>query len=103
MWGQDSGEAYSSPCSFFFLFLLFRAEPEAYGSSQARGLVVAAAASLHYSHSDAGSELHLWPIPLLRAMRILNPLNKVRDQTHILMDTSWIYFPCAPMRAPESL
>ena len=38
--------------AFFFLFLLFRAAPEAYGSSQARGRIRAVAASLHHSHSN---------------------------------------------------
>ena len=38
---------------------LFRAIPLAYGSSQARGEIGAVAASLHYSHSNAGSEPHL--------------------------------------------
>ena len=43
---------------FIYLFiLLFRAAPTAYESSQARGLIGAAAASLHQSH--AGSEPHL--------------------------------------------
>ena len=45
--------------SFFFLFCPFRATPEAYGGSQARGGVGATAAGLHHSHSDARSELHL--------------------------------------------
>ena len=29
----------------------------------------------------------------LRQCRILNPLRKIRDQTHILMDSSWILNP----------
>ena len=46
--------------SFFFpsIFYLFRAAPTAHGSSQARGRIRAAAASLCYSHSNAGSLTH---------------------------------------------
>ena len=47
---------------FFFVFCLlsfFRAAPVAYGCFQARGPIGAAAASLHHSHSNSGSELHL--------------------------------------------
>ena len=44
---------------FFFGFLLFRAAPTAYGGSQARGPIRDVAASLHLSHSNVGSELHL--------------------------------------------
>ena len=51
----------------FFFFLLFRAPPVAYGSSQARGRTGAAAAGLHYSHSDVESEPHLQPTPQLTA------------------------------------
>ena len=40
------------PTLFFGgFFLLFRAAPEAYGGSQARGLIGATAAGLHHSHS----------------------------------------------------
>ena len=46
---------------YFFFFLLFRAAPVAYGSSQARGWIGAAAGSLCHSHSNVGSELCLWP------------------------------------------
>ena len=53
---------------FFFFFLLFRAIPVAYGGSQARGLIGAVAAGLHYGHSNGGSEPHLPPIPQLMAM-----------------------------------
>ena len=35
--------------------VFFRAAPVAYGSSQARGQIGAAAASLYHSHSNAGS------------------------------------------------
>ena len=44
---------------FFLLFCLFRAAPMAYGGSQARGPIGAAAASLRHSHSNARSELRL--------------------------------------------
>ena len=56
--------------SFFwfvcFLFLLFRGV--AYISSQARWQIGAAAASLHHSHSNTRSKLHLWPTPQLITM-----------------------------------
>ena len=45
-----------------------RAVPAAYGGSQARGRIGATAASLHHSHGNAGSELHLRPTPQLTAM-----------------------------------
>ena len=61
----------------------------AYGSSQARGHIRAAAAGLHHSHSNAGFEPHLPPTPHSSWQRqILNPLSETRDQTCILMDTS---------------
>ena len=52
----------------FFSFLLFRAAPVAYGSSQARGQIGAAAADLHLSHSNVESEPNLPPTPQLTAM-----------------------------------
>ena len=51
----------------FFFFLLFRAAPSAHGGSQVRGPIRAAAASLHHSHSNAGSEPGLQPTPHLTA------------------------------------
>ena len=41
----------------FIVLCLFRAAPEEYGGSQARGLIRAVAASLRQSHSNTGSEL----------------------------------------------
>ena len=46
--------------SFFFFF---RAAPQAYESSQARGPVGATATSLHHSHSKVRSKPHLQPTP----------------------------------------
>ena len=57
---------------FCFLFIYFRAAPVAYGSSQARGVIGAAAAGLRQSHSNARSQLCLRPTPQLTAM--LDPL-----------------------------
>ena len=54
--------------SLVFGFLFFRAAPVAYGGSQARALIRAAAAGLHHSHSNTGSEPHLRPTPQLTAM-----------------------------------
>ena len=44
------------------LFAFSRATPAAYGGSQARGQIGAVAASLHHSHSNAGSLTH-WARP----------------------------------------
>ena len=54
-------------CFCFCLFVFSRAAPMAYGGSQARGLIGAAAAGLHHSHSNRGSESHLRPTPQLVA------------------------------------
>ena len=43
----------------FVLFCLLRAVPTAYGGSQARGQIGAAAASIHHSHRNTGSEMGL--------------------------------------------
>ena len=60
-------EVHSGVCLFIYL-LLFRAAPAAHGSSQARDRIGAAAAGLHHSHSNVGSEPHLQPTPQLMAM-----------------------------------
>ena len=54
--------------SFSFLLFFYRATPSAYGSSQARGWIGAAAAGLCHSHNNTRSELHLWPVLQLVAM-----------------------------------
>ena len=62
---------------FSFFFFFFMATPAAYGSSQARGPIRPATASLHHS---------------LKQQRILNPLNKARDQNGVLMDTGRVCY-----------
>ena len=57
-----------NPIHLFFLSLLFRAEPLAYGSSQARGRIRAVDAGLHHSNSNLGPEPPLRPIPQFMAM-----------------------------------
>ena len=42
-----------------FFVCLFRAPPEAYGSSQAMGRIIGTAAGLRYSHNNVGAEPHL--------------------------------------------
>ena len=76
--------------TFSFFLSFFRAVPVACGSSPARGRGGATAADLHQSHSNARSELHLQPIAQLN--QVLNPLSKARDQTCILMNTSWVLY-----------
>ena len=44
--------------SFFFFFFVSRAAPVAYGVSQARGRIGAAAAGLRHNHSNNGSPTH---------------------------------------------
>ena len=51
-WGR------SGPGGYLFIYLLFRATPTAYGGSQARDQIKAAAARLHHSHSNTRSLTH---------------------------------------------
>ena len=66
----------------------------AYGSSQARGRIRAAAASLWHSHSNMGSEPHLWPV-LQLAMPDPQPTERGQQsnlnphQHHIGFLTCW--------------
>ena len=92
---------FLSFCSFVCLLLLFRAALVVYGGSQARGQMGATAASLHRSHSNAGSEPRLPPTPQLTATPVLNPLNEARDQTCNLTVPSPIHFCCAKMGTPK--
>ena len=80
-------------CCFVFFFFHFRATPPAYGSSQARGRI--RLQLLDYTIATATPDLSQvcnlhhssWQC------QILNPLSEARDQTHILVDTSWVLSP----------
>ena len=61
------GRSFFFLWSFFFFFFFFRAEPLAYGGPQARGLIGAAAAHLHHSHSNTRSEPCVRPTSQLTA------------------------------------
>ena len=69
--------SYSFFYFYFIIIIIFCpfavswATPAAYGGSQARGRIRPVAAGLHHSHSNTGSELHLWPTPQLTATRSL--------------------------------
>ena len=95
-WKLGSGSSHNEIFLFcFVLVLLFRATPEAYQSSRARGQIRAAAARLCHSHSNAGSQQCLQPTPQLTATPDPDPLSKARDGTRNLMDPSRIRFYCA--------
>ena len=86
--------------SFFclFVFLLFRAEPVAYGGSQTRGWIRASA--LVYATATAMPDPS-WVCDLhhgSRQCQILNPRSKARNQTHILIDASWVLNPLSHSR-----
>ena len=84
---------------FCFGFLGPHPQHMAYERSLARGWTGAAAVWLHHSHSNARCE----PCDLYHSSeqhRILNPLSKATDRTHIFMDTSQFRYHWATMGTP---
>ena len=68
----------------FSFFLLLRAVPSAYGSSQARGRIVATAASLHHSHAT-WNPTHVCNLHHSSGQhRIPKPLSEARDWIRVL-------------------
>jgi len=59
-----------------FNFVLFRAAPAVYGSSQARSRIRAAAPGLYHNYSNARSKPHLPPTPQLMAMMDPEPTER---------------------------
>ena len=84
----------------FFSFGLFRAAPMAYGGSQARSRIGAAAAGLRHSPSSEGSEPCLRPTSQVTQRCILHPLSEARYWTCVLMDASQIHFCWASSGTP---
>ena len=97
--GIANQRTISVPWSLIYLFIyLFRATPVTYGGSQARSWIRSVAAGLHRSHSNVGSQLHLWFTPQIMQCRILNPLRGAMDKIHILTDTSRVCYPLSHNR-----
>ena len=72
-----------------------------YRGAQARGQIGATATGLHHSHSTPDLS-HIWELHHSSWHGwILNPLNRARDWTHILMDTSQIYYHWVTMGTPR--
>ena len=86
----------------FFFFGLSRAAPAAYGSSQARGWIRATAASLQPQLMPMQDPNYICDLRHSSCQRrIPNSLSEARDQTRVLMDTSWVHYRWATMGTPE--
>ena len=85
----------------FVCFCLFRATPEAYGGSQAGGLIRPVAVGL--CHSNARSKLSVDLHHSSWQRWILNQLSKARDRICNLMVPCWIRFCCTVTGTPGSL
>ena len=73
---------YPNLVCFGFFFCLFRAEPEAYGSSQARGWIRTPATGLHHSHTARPDPSRICDLHHSSGQRrMLNPLSELRDWT----------------------
>ena len=85
----------------FFFFGLFRAIPEAYGNSQARGRIEAVAPG--YTTAIATPDLsHIFNLHHSSPQCWMpNPLSEARDQTWVLMGASQIHFHWAMMGTPR--
>ena len=85
---------------FIYLFMLFKAVPAAYGSSQGRGGIGASATGLCHSHSNSGSS-HVCNLHHSSGQRqIPNPLSQARNPACILMDSSRDRFHCTAAGTP---
>ena len=83
---------------FFFLSFVFLVPYPWHMEVPRLGPVRTVATSLHHSHSNARSEMHLRPTP--QQHRTFNPLSKARGWTCVLMDASRIRYHCATTELP---
>ena len=91
-------------CCCCCLFVFFRAIPAAYRGSQVRGQIRAIATKPVPQPQPCPIWSHIFDLHhSLRQCRILNPLMKGRNWTHILMDTSWIPYCWATTGTPPML
>ena len=92
--------------SEIILFLFYLGGiPLACGSSLARGWIGPTTASLchSHSHSNSGSEPHLWPTCSSQPHWVFNPLSEARDWTQVLMNPSQICYCWATTITPSGI
>ena len=89
---------------YYYYFAFFGGEGgalAAYGGSQARD-PIRLQLSAYATATATPDSSHVYDLhQRSRQCPILDPLNKARDQTHILMDTSWICFRCTTIGTPK--
>ena len=78
-------------------FVFLRPVPAAHGISQARGQLLAYATATQ--DPSCVCDLH----HSSQQCRILNPRSEARDQTHVLMGTSWVRYPWGTRGTPSFL
>ena len=87
---------------FFFLLLVFRAAGSTQGSSQA-GVKLELQQTAYTTVTAMLDPIHICSLHhSSRQHQILNPLNKARAQTRILMDTSQVCYCWGTMGTPTS-
>ena len=84
-----------------YLFVFLGPHPSAYGHSQARGQIRAAAAALHHSQTPDLSLICYLHCSSWQC-QILNSLSRARGQTHILMTISQVRYGWATVGTPGS-
>ena len=77
--------------SLFFSFMCLGLHPRHMEVPRLEGEGVVAA-SLHHSHSNAGSKPRLQLKPQLTQCQILNALSEARDSTCVLIDVIQVHF-----------
>ena len=86
-----------------FLFYFFKGCTHDIWKFPVSGQIGAAAASLHHSHSNKGSEPHLWPKPQLTSVQgntKSSTLSRAKDQIHNFLDTGQIHYHWATTGTP---
>ena len=87
-----------------FFFAFSRAASEAYGDSQARGLIGAVATGLRQSHSNVGSKPHLQPTPQLTTPDQPTEQGQGSNLQRVLvLLNTYACYPCQPLIGESSL
>ena len=90
---------FTASLGIFFLFLIFRASPAAYGSSQV-GVELKLQLPGYTTATATPDPSHIWNLPCSWKCRILNSLSGAKQWPCILMATSWVRYHWATMETP---